>query len=240
MNRELQILMIEDRPTDAGLIERELRQSGIRFSLRRVDREDAFRKALQEWVPDLVLSDLALPAFSGTDALAILRKELPEVPLIFVSGTVGEEKAVDLLKLGATDYVLKQHLSRLMPAVNRAWREVALKSEQRQAEERYRNIFENASVGIFQARTRGPFLTINPALAKMHGYASPDAMMAAINTGNQPFVDPQRHEEFITLMEEKGEVQNFEAEMYRRDESIFWVSLHARGECASKGQGGAL
>ena len=237
MNEELCILMIEDRPTDAGLIERELRQSGLRFALRRTDREDAFREALQETIPDLVLSDLSLPTFSGTQALAMLREQYPEVPLIFVSGTVGEEKAVDLLKLGATDYVLKQHLSRLMPAVNRALREVELKREQREAAERYRNIFENASVGIFQASTRGPLLTINPALATMHGYASPDAMMSAVNRGKQLFADPTRLAEFIDLMEEKGEVQNFEAEMYRCDDSVFWVSLHARAERASEGQG---
>ena len=227
MNEELKLLMVEDSTLDAGLVERALRHGGLKFLLRRTDNEDDFRQALHEFAPDAVLSDLSLPLFSGLEALSILREEAPEVPLIFVSGTVGEEKAVDLLKLGATDYVVKQHLSRLTPAVRRALREVQLKREQSHAEKRYQSIFENASIGIYQVNADGRYLAINPTLATLCGYASAAEMMGFIGSGHPLFVEEERRSELIALMEVGGKITNFQAELYRHDRSRFSVVLHA-------------
>lgn len=123
MNEVPRILLVEDQEVDAILIQRELRRQGLTFTTRRVDREDDMIRALGEFTPDLVISDFTLPGFSGLEALAILRKERPGVPLIFVSGTVVEEAAVEWLKLGVADCVSKDDLARLPASVDRALRE---------------------------------------------------------------------------------------------------------------------
>ena len=115
MSHTLRIIVVEDSAADLELLEHELRKAGIDFSHRHIHTEDDFLAALQEGPPDLVLADCTLPAFSGQEALLLCRKQYPDVPFIFVSGTVGEEKAVELLKLGATDFVPKQRLAKLGP-----------------------------------------------------------------------------------------------------------------------------
>jgi PAS domain S-box-containing protein len=129
----LRILLVEDSSDDAALIERELSRGPLRFLLRRVDREDEFVRSIQEDRPDLILSDLALPAFGGMEALRIARERCPEVPFIFISGRIGEEQAIETLKQGATDYVFKDRLARLEPVLRRAMRESSERSERRRA-----------------------------------------------------------------------------------------------------------
>src|SRR6185312_6471366 len=102
----------------------------------RVETEDAFREALHELRPDLILSDFSIPGYDGSAALDLTRREAPEIPFIFVSGTIGEERAIEALKSGAVDYVLKSNLERLAPAVRRALKDVAVRRAQRAAEQR--------------------------------------------------------------------------------------------------------
>ena len=142
MERELRILILEDSADDAQLAVRELRRGGIEFSLRRVETREQFLKELQESQPALILSDCNLPSFDGMAALAIAQEQCPEVPFIFVSGTIGEERAIESLKRGATDYVLKDTLTRLVPAVRRALQEVKERAERRRAEEELRVSYE--------------------------------------------------------------------------------------------------
>jgi CheY-like chemotaxis protein len=110
VNRKLRILLVEDEPSDAALVERELRKGGLDFTLERVETEAAYRQALAPPV-DLILSDHDLPAFSGLAALAIAKVKAEDVPFIFVTGSVGEEVAIQSLRDGATDYVRKRRLS---------------------------------------------------------------------------------------------------------------------------------
>jgi DNA-binding NarL/FixJ family response regulator len=135
MNKDLCILIVEDVPTDAELLKFELREAGITFSARCVATKLSFLKALDDFCPDLILSDYSLPSFGGLAALKITRERCPEVPFIFVSGALGEELAIELLKQGATDYVLKNRLSRLVPAVSRALQEVEERKERQLAQE---------------------------------------------------------------------------------------------------------
>ncbi len=116
----LRILLVEDEPLDAELLVDELRNGGLRVESRVVDVESSFCDALENFTPDVVISDLSMPAFSGYRALEILRERSPLIPFIFVSGTMGEEAAVKALKAGATDYLLKERLARLPSAVSRA------------------------------------------------------------------------------------------------------------------------
>lgn len=136
--RELRILLLEDNLPHAELVEHFLRESGLRFSLVRVDTRDAFEQQLEQRGPDMILSDYALPSFDGYAALAIAKRKAPHTPFIFVTGTMGEEVAIETLKNGATDYVLKTRLGRLGPAVQRALRESADRRERQRAEDKLR------------------------------------------------------------------------------------------------------
>ena len=138
MQSPLYILMLEDSLSHVELAKHALRVAGIQFTALRVETKSDFERQLELRVPDLILSDYALPTFDGLAALAIAKKRLPEVPFIFVTGTMGEEVAIETLKIGATDYVLKTRLSRLGPAVQRALRERKERHERQQAEEKLR------------------------------------------------------------------------------------------------------
>jgi PAS domain S-box-containing protein len=116
----LRILILEDKPTDAELMQRAMRDAGLDFTARRVDTRADFIAALETFAPDIVLADYRLPGFNGAEALAHVRHGHPEVPVVVVSGVLGDEAAIELLKAGAKDYVLKGNLLRLPPAVERA------------------------------------------------------------------------------------------------------------------------
>src|SRR5258707_12566477 len=119
MRRPLRILSIEDDPKDTKLIEDLLETEGVVCEVRRVDAEAALLACLEQGGIDLILADYTLPSFDGISALKLAMKACPDVPFIFVSGTLGEEVAIEALKIGATDYVLKTSLSRLVPSVRR-------------------------------------------------------------------------------------------------------------------------
>jgi len=136
MDRALKILLIEDAEADAQIQTRELNRSGLSFDTRRVQSEPDFLVQLAEYAPDIIVSDYSIPGFSGLHALEITRKRAPDIPFVFVSGAMGEDKAVELLRLGATDYVLKTNLARLAPTLTRAIEEAEAKRARRQAERR--------------------------------------------------------------------------------------------------------
>jgi signal transduction histidine kinase len=130
----LRILLLEDTDSDAELVQRALRRGELAFDLRRVETEAAFTRELHAWNPEVVLADYRLPTFDGLAALEIVRLSDAGLPFIFVSGTLGDEKAVEVLKLGATDYVLKDRLSRLVPAIQRALSEYEQRAARRRIE----------------------------------------------------------------------------------------------------------
>ena len=135
MKSELSILILEDVPADAELMEDELREAGLNFVSHRVAARQSFIKGLAEFSPELILADYSLPDFDGKSALKIVMDKYPNIPFIFVSGALGEELAIELLKKGATDYVLKNKLSRLAPAVKRALQELTERNERKRAQE---------------------------------------------------------------------------------------------------------
>ena len=119
MTDMLNILLIEDRNADFLLVERHLKQNGLTVCCHRVDSIEGLKEALVRANWDLVLSDYSVPQLNFQESLNLLWAELPDLPVIMVTGTVGEEKAVELLKLGVRDFVLKRNLARLVPAVQR-------------------------------------------------------------------------------------------------------------------------
>jgi diguanylate cyclase (GGDEF)-like protein len=138
MSAKLQLVVVEDSVIDAELVARHLAKAGLDVVMHRVQTESEFVSALHEKRPDVILSDFSLPQFSGLRALDVAIVHAPETPFIYVSGTIGEERAIDALRRGATDYVLKTNLSRLSSAVERALREAALKADQRKSEQHRR------------------------------------------------------------------------------------------------------
>jgi diguanylate cyclase (GGDEF)-like protein len=139
MNAQLQMVIVEDSDADAELVGRNLAKAGLNVHIHRVETERDFVQALQQIAPDVILSDFSLPQFDGLRALDIAVLHAPGTPFIFVSGTIGEERAIDALRRGATDYVLKSNLSRLGAAVERALREVALKAARETSEQQRRD-----------------------------------------------------------------------------------------------------
>jgi CheY-like chemotaxis protein len=138
MKARLRILYLEDDPKDAELVQETLAIDDIDAEITRVETEADFIAALEQGGFDLILADYTLPSFDGLSALKIAQQNWPHLPLIFVSGTLGEEVAIEALKIGATDYVLKTRLSRIVPSVQRALREAEERVDLGRAEEALR------------------------------------------------------------------------------------------------------
>lgn len=178
MPHTLRLLMVEDVEADAELTARQLRQGGIELVHQVVAAEPDFREALRRFRPHVILSDFTLPGFGGLAALDIARREAPDVPFIFLSGTIGEERAIEALRRGAIDYVLKTHVARLVPAVQRALREVAERrarriAEQRirESEHRLRDIIDTAQDWIWELDSGGRFVFASQSVRRILGYA---------------------------------------------------------------------
>jgi signal transduction histidine kinase len=166
MRQPFHILHLEDDANDAALIQSALEAGGIVCRTTRVETEEAFSDGLKLGC-DLILSDHTLPTFDGLSALKIARRDRPDLPLIFVSGTLGEDRAVDALKSGATDYVLKEDMSRLVPAVRRAMREVEQRAERRRLE---RQSIEGQKMEVLGQLAGGVAHDFNNILSVILGY----------------------------------------------------------------------
>lgn len=177
MRPNLRILNLEDSGEDAELNEELLSARWPDCQFVRVPGRDDYVRALETGGFDLILSDYTIPGFDGRQALQLAREKRPEIPFIFVSGTIGEDTAIEALKNGATDYVLKHRPLRLIPAVDRALREVRDRAEcaraeesMRQSEYKYRELFESLSDGAFLAdEESGKIIDTNRQAEKMIG-----------------------------------------------------------------------
>ena len=176
-NRKLRVLMLEDTSTDAELTERELRKAGIAFTSMRVETRDAFVRAIEEFRPDIILSDYKLPDFNGMAALEIVQRTHPEVPVVMVTGALSDIEAVELIHAGAKDYVLKDRLARLAPAVQRALsaeqgaraRKAAEKAL-RESEAKFRTLVESTSDWIWEINEQSVYTYASPQVYVLLGY----------------------------------------------------------------------
>lgn len=178
MDRRLRILHLEDEPDFAELVRTLFAEDGLDAELVRVGNRADYEQALAADAPDLIISDFHLPAFSGLEALALAKKSRPHVPFILVSGTIGEQAAIDSLKAGATDYVLKQQPERLPSAVRRAVQESDKAAKLREAEtellrrEKYFRALTENSLDILCIISReGQLLYVSPSVTHVLGYA---------------------------------------------------------------------
>ncbi|MGC1454925.1 MAG: PAS domain S-box protein, partial [Nitrospirota bacterium] len=225
MNEKLQILNLEDSPNDAELIREMLNEEGVDCEIHRVDNRADFITALDRGGVDLVLADYTLPLFDGMSALAVSLKKCPDTPIIFVSGTIDENLAIEALKNGATDYVIKSKLSRLAPAVRRALKEAKdrasykLADEKlRESEDRYRSLFNNSIDAVMLTVPDGKILSANPAACRMFGRT--EAEICAI--GRDGLIDPS-DPRWRALVEERTRTGQASGELtfIRKDGSRF-------------------
>lgn len=225
MPEQLRILMLEDTLTDAELAVHNLRKAGIDFTTLRVDSQDEFVRALEEYHPDIILSDYNLPDFNGMTALAIVQRTHPEVPVIMVTGALTDFDAVELIHAGAKDYVLKDRLARLAPAVQRALS--AVQGEQarklaekalRESEAKFRALVESTSDWLWEINEHAVYTYSSPQVHDLLGYAVDEII------GKTPF-DLMAQEE-AGLVREKFSIFEGEKKPFRMLEN---ANLHKDG-----------
>jgi diguanylate cyclase (GGDEF)-like protein/PAS domain S-box-containing protein len=170
MEEAIKILLVEDVDTDAELAVRQLRREGLKVEASRVETKDTYLSELERFKPDIILSDYSMPKFDGLSALSIAYQKLPDTPFIFLSGTIGEETAIEALKGGATDYILKTNLHRLTPAVTRALDEARMRKAHRQAESRFRDLIEFAPYAIVVINEKGLIEIVNAQVEALFCY----------------------------------------------------------------------
>jgi two-component system sensor histidine kinase/response regulator len=236
LNQSRRILIVEDSSVDAELTVRALRHGGFDLTYERVDTPEAMQAALQGEGWDLVIADYSMARFNGLAALKVLRDTGLDLPFILVSGTVGEDVAVEAMKCGADDYVLKSNLARLPLAVERELRDCEVRVERNRAEARYRSLVERLPVGLFRISPAGDILEFNPALIDMLGFQDGDSLKRADVA--ELWLRPTERARFEAVIEREGVAKNFEMEMRRRDGSVIWCEQSARAVYDAAGKVG--
>ena len=228
----MRILHLEDSPLDAELIHAALIEGGLECEIARVQTRAEFATALENGAFDLVLADYLLPAFDGLSALKAAQEIRPEVPFVLVSGALGEERAIEALKEGATDYVLKQRLERLVPAVRRAMSEFEERTERkraeealRESEERFRATFEQAAVGISHNALDGRWLRVNQKLCEIIGYSREELLLKTFQDITHPDDLEADLEQVHQLLVGNIETYSMEKRYIKKDGSIVWINL---------------
>ncbi|MBI4418473.1 MAG: PAS domain S-box protein [Ignavibacteriales bacterium] len=234
MPKSISVLHLEDNRGDAVLIAEILRKDFPDCIFRVVNSKDGFERALTEATFDLILSDYSLPSFTGIEALQLAHKRLPDVPFIFVSGAIGEDRAIESLRNGATDYVLKDRLTRLAPAVQRAIAELEerrqrLQSEYalRESEIMYKTLIETSPDAIVLTDLDMTMTMINRQMLDLYGGRTPGELL-----GRNAFelIAPEDHERARTNVAaalERGMIRNIEYTLLRKDGSRYHAELDA-------------
>jgi PAS domain S-box-containing protein len=244
MERSLRVLILEDLPSDAELMVYELRQAGIDHSSRRVSNREHFVAALEEDCPDIILSDFHLPGFDGLEALALAQATCSDTPFIFVSGAMGEEVAIDAVKRGATDYVLKDRITRLGTAVERALREAEARRERRRvdaalrdSEERYRLLLRNLPAVVYKGYVNCEVDFIDEKVEELTGYEKINFDTRSMKWDDLLLLeDYQRFKDgFLKGLHESGSYIR-EYRIRRKDGEVIWVQDRGQIICDVDGR----
>ena len=234
MKNELRALIVEDSEDDTLLLGRELKRGGYDLFYERVETPEAMSNSLQDKEWDIVISDYVMPHISGLDALRVLKETDLDLPFIIVSGAIGEDIAVEAMRAGAHDYVLKGNLARLIPAIERELREAVERRERRRAEralresqELYEMLVLASPDGITRTDLEGKVTYASHRTAELHGYDSNEDMvgMTALD-----LIAPEYHEEAMKNLQltiTQGITSEVEYEMLRCDGSRFIGDLIA-------------
>lgn len=230
MNDPLRILIVEDQFSDVVLTRHVLKKSGIIFTDLVVESKEAMTEALAGFRPDIILSDYALPHFDGMKALILRNRLSPEVPFILVTGSVNEEIAVECMKAGADDYLIKGNLTRLGSAVHGAIEKKSLSQKRREAEQalkeseaKYRNIFENIQDVFYQIDSNGNIIEISPSITRYSGYSREELIGRPVV---ELYPNPMDRDLLMRTLIENERVSDYDIRLKARDGRIHWASLN--------------
>src|SRR5580658_5145033 len=226
MSRPIRILAVEDVPADLILAENELKRSGLTWTVERVETEQDFRRGLES-EPDLILCDFKLPGFDGLEALRIAHAQAAEIPFIFVSGAMGEERAIEALKSGATDYVLKTNLARLGHSVVRALKDSRERRIALRAERRFRDLVQASQDWIWELDVDGRYVFSSPGAEAILGLPGEQILGIHFST--------HVHDDDRALMEgalgalgaKERRLSSLTSRFRHRDGSYRWLERHA-------------
>jgi PAS domain S-box-containing protein len=227
MSKPLRVLIVEDSEDDAALLERELRRGGYKPATKRVETAKAMSAELKQQQWDIVISDYVLPSFSGRKALTLLKEAGLDLPFIIISGKIGEDTAVEAMKAGAHDYMMKDRLTRLIPAIQRELEEAAVRRARRLAEEalqRQAQIIDQIHDSVVSTDLDGNVTSWNKGAERIFGYTAGEALGKHIS-----FVYPEDQHQFleqevIRPLKKKGE-HEVEARMRRKSGEDLYANL---------------
>lgn len=237
------ILIVDDVPNNLVLLSRLLERKGYR--VRTAQSGELALEAIASSLPELILLDICMPDMDGYALCQKLKSsdETCDIPIIFVSALGEVFDKIKAFTAGGVDYITKPfHLAEVLARVEthltlkRLQQELQLKNarlqheitERQKAEDKYRSIFENCLEGIFQTTPDGQYLSANPALARIYGYSSPEAMIATVTNIRNLYARPGRREELNAYLRRYAEVESFESQVYRQDGSLIWISENVR------------
>ncbi|MDQ8185351.1 response regulator [Pelagicoccus sp. SDUM812002] len=224
---KLRVLIVEDSKIEAKFTANLLKKNGYEVTSERVETREDMKNQLDEQEWDIVISDYQMPEFDGMQALQLFQAYDLDIPFILVSGKIGEESAVDLMKMGAQDYIMKGNTARLLPAIESHLKDasnrrekVKLESKLRESEAQYRGFFENAAIGIFRCDAQGKILDVNSFLAHALGFETRGDCIQVCETLSPEVYDHQTHQaSTVELAAEAQQGGHFEATFHRQDNS---------------------
>ena len=226
----LKVLVLEDRPIDAELVLYEMKRSGYSCVSKRVDTREDYLKGIED-VPDIILADYSLPQFTAMQALHLLQERGLDIPFVVVTGTISEEAAVETMIHGAADYLLKDRLSRLGQAVQRALQQKALRDEKRQAdhalrlsEDKFSKAFRISPDAISISRlSDGLAIEINDGFADLTGFR-PEDVIGKNTLAFNLWADIAQNQAFMDSMHQYGEVRDIEG-VFKKKNGSLWIGL---------------
>src|SRR5215210_1119215 len=232
VTKALRILNLEDSPLDAELLHAALTDGGVECEILRVQTRADFVDALESGDFDLILAAYSLPTFDGLSALKVAQEIGPVIPFVLISEALGEEVAVEALKSGAADYVLKQRLERLVPAVQRAVREAEERTERKRAQEALREseeclkaTFEQAAVGVAHVAPDGSWIRVNQRLCDIVGYPRGELLSLTFQDITHPDDLERDVGHLHRMLEGETDTYSTEKRYIRKDGSLIWINL---------------
>ena len=237
MSTPLRVLILEDRPEDCDLMLHALRQAAFDPIWRRVDTEADFLGALNPDL-DVILADYHLPGYDASRALRRMQERGLDIPFIVLSGALGDERAAAIIREGATDYLLKDRLARLGPAVTSAVEAMRQRRALQALESRYGSLVERMPVGLFRSMPSGEIVDANPALVQMLGYPDLKSLLAV--KAPDVYLDSGQRHQLQALIDAQGTVRGFEAQLRRLDGSVLSVPAERQPSPGCRGPGALL
>ncbi len=228
MKSNLKILLVDDNPDDRILIQRELKKEFPALKVIHIIDENSFKEHLRKGDFNLVITDYRIRWTNGIEIVRQVKNKHPDCPVIMFTGTGTQEIAIEAMKAGLDDYVIKspRHFKRLPVAVKCVLEKVQQRKDLREAELRYKSLFDNVLIGLYITNPEGRIINTNPTLAKMLGYSGPKAFLNA--DPGEFFVKAEDRVKWTRLLRKSGILENFETQLKTKDGRVIWVEDNAR------------